>query len=364
MDNNNSSIKQLLKLHNDTQLFCDDSNAYIYRPHHKSLKISLKKSNKKDIEILFSKLKSGIIYNELFKFKKYQNNGINLQSIIHLLKKTNFFIHTDELNSIKQEDKERYERQLNWFGINLPKYSPYEIQRKIFDKKICLFGLGSLGNLLLMELAAMGFRNFTIIDKDNVEISNLNRQILYTEKDINKPKVDSAKRWLKSFDKNIKVKAIKKNLDSHHILNETLGNYDILILTADEPKSDIVFWTSKYCASKKIPWLRFSRMGIGPLYKKDQDPCPACLLQTMVDDKKLAKFFEKTNLSLNRSKSVLMSEVSFAISIATHEIFLYLTMGSDKLKGGVIKIEVKNNDLKVKLVSVKKSENCSCNIYG
>ena len=63
----------------------------------------------------------------------------------------------------------------------------------IQDKVIAVFGLGGVGGTVLEALARTGFKNFILIDFDKVDPSNLNRQILYTEGDIGRTKVDAAR---------------------------------------------------------------------------------------------------------------------------------------------------------------------------
>ena len=63
----------------------------------------------------------------------------------------------------------------------------------IQDKVIAIFGLGGVGGTALEALARTGFKNFILIDFDKVDPSNLNRQILYTEADVDKAKVDAAR---------------------------------------------------------------------------------------------------------------------------------------------------------------------------
>ena len=63
----------------------------------------------------------------------------------------------------------------------------------IQDKVIAIFGLGGVGGTALEALARTGFKNFILVDFDKVDPSNLNRQILYTAKDIGRNKVDAAK---------------------------------------------------------------------------------------------------------------------------------------------------------------------------
>lgn len=69
----------------------------------------------------------------------------------------------------------------------------------IQDKVIAIFGLGGVGGTALEALARTGFQNFILIDFDKVDPSNLNRQILYTEADIGKAKVEVARDRIRSI---------------------------------------------------------------------------------------------------------------------------------------------------------------------
>ena len=69
----------------------------------------------------------------------------------------------------------------------------------IQDKVIAIFGLGGVGGTCLEALARTGFQHFLLIDFDKVDPSNLNRQILYTQKDIGRNKVDAAKERILSI---------------------------------------------------------------------------------------------------------------------------------------------------------------------
>ena len=67
------------------------------------------------------------------------------------------------------------------------------------DKVIAVFGLGGVGGTALEALARTGFKHFILIDFDKVDPSNLNRQILYTQKDIGRNKVEAAKERILSI---------------------------------------------------------------------------------------------------------------------------------------------------------------------
>ena len=76
---------------------------------------------------------------------------------------------------------------------------------KLQDKTIAIFGLGGVGGTALEALARTGFNHFILVDFDEVEISNLNRQILFTSKDIGKKKVVAAKERILSINQDADI---------------------------------------------------------------------------------------------------------------------------------------------------------------
>ncbi|MBO7574015.1 MAG: ThiF family adenylyltransferase [Bacilli bacterium] len=75
----------------------------------------------------------------------------------------------------------------------------------IQDKAIAVFGLGGVGGTALEALARTGFKHFIIIDFDKVDATNLNRQILYTVKDVGRNKVEVAKERILSINPDVKI---------------------------------------------------------------------------------------------------------------------------------------------------------------
>ena len=90
-------------------------------------------------------------------------------------------------------------------------------QKKIKKAKVIIIGMGGLGCPLLSYLAASGIENIAIVDPDKVELSNLNRQILFNNSDLNKYKVIQAKAQVKKIYKNIEIKTFKSRLTSKNI---------------------------------------------------------------------------------------------------------------------------------------------------
>lgn len=116
---------------------------------------------------------------------------------------------------------ERYEKHIILKNIGL------KGQKKIFNSKILIIGMGGLGCPLLTYLAASGVGTLGIVDHDKVELNNLNRQTLFSFEDIGSYKVDRAKTKIIKLNNKIKVKILKKKIDSQNI-KSLLKNYDII----------------------------------------------------------------------------------------------------------------------------------------
>lgn len=123
---------------------------------------------------------------------------------------------------LSKEEFKRYQKQimLDDIGING--------QIKIKQSKVAVVGAGGLGCPVLQYLTSVGVGTIGIIDFDTVEISNLHRQVLYSEKDINKPKVEVAIGKLSAQNPFIKLIAHQTLLNEENA-ESILSEYDIII---------------------------------------------------------------------------------------------------------------------------------------
>ena len=108
------------------------------------------------------------------------------------------------LKSLSEKDIQRYANQIILKNIGV------DGQKKLLISKVFIIGMGGLGSPISMYLAAAGIGTLGIADFDNIEISNLQRQLLFDEKNINKPKVKIAKKKLLSLNPNLKINIYKK----------------------------------------------------------------------------------------------------------------------------------------------------------
>jgi len=148
------------------------------------------------------------------------------------------------LNSLSKEkilssqEYQRYARQIIIEEINS------EGQKRIKQAKVIFIGAGGLNAPSLLYLAACGIGTIGIIDYDLVEISNLQRQIIYQNNDINKYKIKAAHNKLESLNPLINIRSYNKSLNKTNI-KKILYYYDIVIDGTDNLNTR--FLISQYC---------------------------------------------------------------------------------------------------------------------
>ena len=101
-------------------------------------------------------------------------------------------------------------------------------QRRLMDASVLLVGAGGLGSPLAMYLAAAGVGKIGIVDFDDVDITNLHRQLLHGMGDIGRPKVDSAEDTIREINPDAEIVKINKHINSENAM-EIAEDFDILI---------------------------------------------------------------------------------------------------------------------------------------
>ena len=105
-------------------------------------------------------------------------------------------------------------------------------QKKIFSAKVLIVGMGGLGCPVALYLSNLGIKNIGLADHDKVDVSNLNRQVLFNIKDIAKSKVVQAKKVLLRVNKKIKINVYNQKIIKKNIVN-ILNKYDIICDCSD-----------------------------------------------------------------------------------------------------------------------------------
>jgi len=127
---------------------------------------------------------------------------------------------------LSREQLSRYSRQIILGEVGI------EGQRKLLDAKVLIVGAGGLGSPSSIYLAAAGVGTIGLIDADRVDMSNLHRQVLHFNDDVNRPKTESAKEHLEALNPDVRVIEHRTYLDSSNAM-EILSKYDVVINGCD-----------------------------------------------------------------------------------------------------------------------------------
>ncbi|WHY86229.1 thiazole biosynthesis adenylyltransferase ThiF [Neobacillus novalis] len=172
---------------------------------------------------------------------------------------------------------ERYSRQVLFPGIG------QEGQAKISSKHVLIIGAGALGSGSSEILARAGVGKLTIIDRDYVEASNLQRQQLYTEEDVAEklPKAAAAEKRLRAINSAVEIRAIIGDA-TPELLEELVGDVDLMLDATDNFETRMMMndISQKY----KIPWIYGACVGsFGMSFSiiPGKTPCLNCLLRTI-----------------------------------------------------------------------------------
>nr|WP_238323113.1 MoeB/ThiF family adenylyltransferase [Gorillibacterium massiliense] len=172
---------------------------------------------------------------------------------------------------------DRYSRQIRFFGIG------QEGQRQLACKHVLLIGAGALGSGNAEALARAGVGQISIVDRDYVELSNLNRQLLYSENDaeLRMPKAIAAHKRLREINSDVTVHP--------HVLDATpfelkklAENIDLIIDATDNFETRLAI--NDISQMYRIPWIYGAcagSYGISFTFLPGATPCLSCLLDSV-----------------------------------------------------------------------------------
>lgn len=136
----------------------------------------------------------------------------------------------------------RYNRQIMMPPVGI------EGQQKIMDSTVLIVGLGGLGSPVAMYLASSGVGHLVLNDFDEVDLSNLQRQIVHTTASVGTPKVESAIETLRALNPEIRLTALNKKLNREEIF-EQVSSADVVVDATDN--FDIRFAINEACVNTR-----------------------------------------------------------------------------------------------------------------
>lgn len=139
------------------------------------------------------------------------------------------------------------------------------------DKKILILGCGGIGTHMAWHMATLGVNKITLVDFDTVEISNLNRQLLFDANDAGKTKTDVLKRKLKAINKDVVIETVHAKISSEDELEKIClsDNYSLIIKALDSP-AEFPVWLDNVVRKHSLKYIAGITMRenvlIGPSY--------------------------------------------------------------------------------------------------
>jgi adenylyltransferase/sulfurtransferase len=127
-------------------------------------------------------------------------------------------------------DKRRYSRNIMLDGIGV------EGQQKLLDARVLVVGAGALGSVASLYLAASGVGHIAVADFDTVDISNLQRQLTFTEADLGRPKAQVTAEKLRALNSEVEVEAVNELLRPE-AMRRLAPRFDLVIEGSDNPET-------------------------------------------------------------------------------------------------------------------------------
>ncbi len=237
---------------------------------------------------------------------------------------------------LASHEMKRYSRQLPILGI--------EGQKKLKNTRVLVAGVGGLGSVEAIYLAAVGVRKLVLADNDVVELSNLNRQILHWTDDIGKAKPVSAAEKLKKLNPNVEIEVVTEGITRDNV-EELLKRVDIVIDGLDNWETRFLIDEAAYRLGKPYVYAGIHGFqGQVTVIVPGETPCLRCVLPP--------------KLKTPSQVPVIGSVVGLVGSIAVTELVKLVTGIGEVAKGKMLVVDAYSMEMfKFELTPRK---NCKC----
>jgi molybdopterin/thiamine biosynthesis adenylyltransferase len=181
---------------------------------------------------------------------------------------------------MKDDQLLRYSRH-----ILLPQLD-IEGQQAIMSAHVMIIGLGGLGSPVALYLAAAGVGEFTLVDDDSVELTNLQRQIAHNTHSLDLSKVESAKTSMLAMNPEVTVHCHPVRADNEWLCQHLNG---VTLMVDCSDNADIRYAMNDAALAKNIPWVSGAAVGFAGQVavfdpREDNSPCYRCLYPALSDD--------------------------------------------------------------------------------
>ncbi|RPH84629.1 MAG: HesA/MoeB/ThiF family protein [Desulfobacteraceae bacterium] len=181
---------------------------------------------------------------------------------------------------LSDREVERYDRQIIIQGFGI------EGQEKLKKSRVLIAGVGGLGSPAALYLAAAGIGSLRLVDRDQVELSNLNRQILHWEEDLGRYKAESARGKLSRLNPEVAIEIVQEEIREEN-LSDLMAGCDLIIDGLDNFPTRYLI--NRFIQKKGLPFIYggiLGMMGMTTFIWPGQTPCLKCLFPQAPEPKK------------------------------------------------------------------------------
>ena len=245
------------------------------------------------------------------------------------------------VSDLSEKELDRYSRQIMLEEIG------YQGQLKLKQAKVCVVGVGGLGNPIVTRLATMGVGNIRIVDRDVIELSNLHRQTMFNEDDVGQVKVETAAKKLRKLNPNIVIEELPVSINDYTAV-DVVDGCDVVVDALDSV--DARYALNKACIEKKIPFVTGAAVGVtGQSFTilPNESACYHCLFPALDEDSMPTCSIEGVHPSI----------LSIIGGIEVSETVKIITGKEPSLKDRVLHVDLEN--LIFNFTKVSRVEECS-----
>jgi len=167
------------------------------------------------------------------------------------------------VTEFQPRELDRYRRNLEFFEyFQAGNVTPADFQLRLKQAKVTVLGLGGLGSHVAMSLAAIGVGDLLLVDHDDVELMNLNRQLLYTDLHVGHSKVEAAAVRLAEVNPHIQITPMTAMVSSAETARACFEGRDLVICAADRPRVKLYQWLNEAAIAERVAWIRGANDGM------------------------------------------------------------------------------------------------------
>jgi adenylyltransferase/sulfurtransferase len=239
--------------------------------------------------------------------------------------------------------EERYSRQILLREIG------EEGQRRLLDSTVAIIGCGAIGSVVANNLTRAGIGRILIVDRDFVEMNNLQRQMLFDEDDIGTPKAIAAAEKLRRVNSDVEIEAIVKDLN-HTNAEKIMSGMDLVLDGTDNMQTR--FLINDLCVKNETPWIYAGAVGTEGMTMTiipGRTPCLRCFLHDLP---------EPGSLQTCDTVGVLNTITSIIASIESTEAIRILVGNTTNAGGTLVIYDAWSNSFE--RIMVMRGKECRC----